>query len=446
MHALNRFTHSCPDTAAKAYLDQVKLLEDINPDDEAEGHTDALADRLRTDALDSIGHLQRKFAKSLRLPALQGANEWDTTQTAHSRLLRGHNLSVTALTITGDDRIVYSVSKDGVVIAHDIETGARSRFPHLPPKASRTEDTAGNAAEWVRPNARQASRTSLLAATVSEDGLYLATGGGDRKVHIWDAKNQELITSFPGHKDAVTGLAFRQGTHQLYSCSLDRSVKLWSLDDMAYVDTLFGHQAEVLCIDAPRGERALTSGADRTCRLWKIPEESQLIFRSHCLTVESCACVTGGEWVTGSADGSIQLWATTKKKAVHTVQNAHSDPAASHTIGQGTANVGAGGVAGVVSSWVGAVASCRGSDLVASGAGDGVIRFWGIGEGKAAGLHALQPLGGLPARGFVNGLKIAKSGKYVAAAIGQEPRMGRWSKDSKARNGVLIHQLELEST
>jgi WD40 repeat protein len=51
--------------------------------------------------------------------------------------------------------------------------------------------------------------------------------------------------AFPGHKDAVTGLAFREGTHQLFSASLDRSVKIWSLDDMAYVDTLFGHQSEV---------------------------------------------------------------------------------------------------------------------------------------------------------------------------------------------------------
>lgn len=49
--------------------------------------------------------------------------------------------------------------------------------------------------------------------------------------------------ALPGHKDAVTCLAFRDGTHELYSGSLDRSIKLWSLDDMAYVDTLFGHQA-----------------------------------------------------------------------------------------------------------------------------------------------------------------------------------------------------------
>lgn len=40
----------------------------------------------------------------------------------------------------------------------------------------------------------------------------------------------------------VSGLSFRPGTHTLYSCSYDRTVKIWSLDDAAYVDSLFGHQ------------------------------------------------------------------------------------------------------------------------------------------------------------------------------------------------------------
>ena len=56
-------------------------------------------------------------------------------------------------------------------------------------------------------------------------------------------------------------------------------LQVWSLDDRAYVDTLFGHQADVLGIDARRAERVLTVGADHTCRVWKIPEESQLIYR-----------------------------------------------------------------------------------------------------------------------------------------------------------------------
>lgn len=80
-------------------------------------------------------------------------------------------------------------------------------------------------------------------------------------------------------RDVVSGLVFREGTHELFSASFDRTVKIWSLDDGAYVDSLFGHQAEVYAVDALRQERVVTSGNDHTCRVWKIPEESQLIFR-----------------------------------------------------------------------------------------------------------------------------------------------------------------------
>lgn len=38
-------------------------------------------------------------------------------------------------------------------------------------------------------------------------------------------------------------------------------------------------QLQVLAVDALRAERVLTSGQDHTCRVWKVPEESQLIFR-----------------------------------------------------------------------------------------------------------------------------------------------------------------------
>lgn len=34
----------------------------------------------------------------------------------------------------------------------------------------------------------------------------------------------------------------REGTHTLFSASFDRTVKLWSVDDRAYMDSLYGHQ------------------------------------------------------------------------------------------------------------------------------------------------------------------------------------------------------------
>ena len=49
---------------------------------------------------------------------------------------------------------------------------------------------------------------------------------------------------------------------------------------MGYVETLFGHQAPVLALDALRGETAVSAGGrDKTVRYWKVPEETQLVFR-----------------------------------------------------------------------------------------------------------------------------------------------------------------------
>ena len=52
----------------------------------------------------------------------------------------------------------------------------------------------GGRAEWVaKAAARGGGAAALLAAAVSSDGRYLAVGGGDRKVHVWDARSRQYI-------------------------------------------------------------------------------------------------------------------------------------------------------------------------------------------------------------------------------------------------------------
>lgn len=64
-------------------------------------------------------------------------------------------------------------------------------------------------------------------------------------------------------------------------------------------------------------------------------------------------------------------------------------------------------------------------------------------DAKGGSSKALAPLGGLPARGFVNSLALGRSGRLLVAGLGQEPRMGRWLRDPSAKNGVLIQPLQL---
>lgn len=66
----------------------------------------------------------------------------------------------------------------------------------------------GGHAPWVTPRARATSKVSLTAVAVSSDGALLAVGGGDRKVHLFDARSGSFIQSFPGHRYVVLHARF----------------------------------------------------------------------------------------------------------------------------------------------------------------------------------------------------------------------------------------------
>jgi ribosomal RNA-processing protein 9 len=77
-------------------------------------------------------------------------------------------------------------------------------------------------------------------------------------------------------------MAFRRGTPTLYTGSLDRTLRVYSLalGASGFVEALFGHQDSVQHLDAGRTEVAVSvGGRDRTARWWKIADETQLVFR-----------------------------------------------------------------------------------------------------------------------------------------------------------------------
>lgn len=406
------------------------------------------------------------------------------------RLRRAHGATVTAVALSADALSVFSVSKDGSLIRTDTETGKRpATAARRPPGAPATHEAAaraGKALHAVNPTAAAnaaapwaAGRrsgvaigknaasgrggSSLLAVAASDCGRWVAVGGIDGSVHAYDARTLALVRSHAGHIGAVTSLAFAPGAGaaaaaaaagvggngigadasasslpcgDLYSGGADGTVKIWSLDDGAYVDSLFGHQAAVLSLAVARG-RPVSGGADRTCRLWKVAEESQLIFRAPGQSVDAVCSVGGGggEWASGGADGALCLWSPLKKRPAAKVAAAH---------GLAAARGGSPRSSDPVRGWIGAVAASRGGDLVASGAGDGSVRLWaarGVGGGGSSSQRSLEALGSIPAPGFVNGLAVSRDARVLVAGVGPEPRLGRWSRAPSARPALVVQRL-----
>ncbi|XP_075618082.1 U3 small nucleolar RNA-interacting protein 2-like [Balearica regulorum gibbericeps] len=264
----------------------------------------------------------------------------------------------------------------------------------------------------------------VLCMAVSSDGKYLATGDRNKLIMIWDAATCKRLHIFTGHRDAVSGLSFRKGTHQLYSASHDRCVKVWNVAENAYVETLFGHQDVIAGLDSLSRECCVTAGGrDGTVRLWKIPEESQLVFYGHQGSIDCIQLINEEHMVLGADDGSVALWGLTKKKPLALARQAH----------------GVQDVRGLQQPyWISAVAALRNTDLLATGSHSASVKLWKCGEG----FRKLEPLWDIPLVGFVNSLAFSAAGDFLVVGLGQEHRLGRWWRVKEAKNSICIIPLK----
>ncbi|KAI9597165.1 WD40-repeat-containing domain protein [Syncephalis fuscata] len=405
---------------AKQYIDRLRT-ETAPGDDEVDAadlDRDIIADRLREDALESIGKLYRKVVDQLVFPVDEDK----------IKSFRGHQLSVTCVAVSSNGQYLYSGSKDGSIVKWDLF--ASKKIKVISGGRKGTKNYPGHTDQ-------------VMALAISSDDKYMASGGRDRVIHIWSVADDTLLTTFRHHKDGISGLAFRKGANQLYSASLDRSVKVWNIDQLSYIETLFGHQDVITGIDTLSKEQCITVGArDRTLRIWKIPDETQLVFRGGGTGVKKseeindkadlpiegsmdCVALLNEEYsVTGGDSGLLALWHIGRKRPLYTCPMAHGVDEESGCDQP---------------RWITAVAALPYSDLFASGSWDGSVKLWKLSDDKRSfSLHATISM-----PGFVNALQFAEFQNtkildattiQLVVGLGQEPKNGRWLRLPKAKN------------
>ncbi|XP_074661787.1 U3 small nucleolar RNA-interacting protein 2-like isoform X2 [Tubulanus polymorphus] len=392
---------------AKQYLSQLENEEKLQ-DEDREAQKDLIAHRLKQDVLEQSGRLHRYIADQFLPPEAEDIS-----------VLRAHQLPLTCLVISPDNKYIFTASKDCHIIKWNLET------------CQKIHTIKGG--KKLDPKTSAGHKSHVLCLAISSDNKFLVSGDCDKLIHVWNPENCQHIRTFTGHRDSVSGLVFRKGSHQLFSSSHDRSVKIWDLDQMAYVETLFGHQDKITAIDSLSRERAITSGGgDRSIRIWKIIEESQLVFHGHHGSIDCVSLINEQHFVSGADDNSLAVWSVMKKKPCALIRNAHSnstDDTEINTTSKPEEN------------WISAVSSLQHTDLIASGSKDGRIRLWRILDDY----RKLEPLFSVPVVGFVNSLQFASDGSFLVAAVGQEHKWGRWWRMKDAKNSLVIIRLKKKS-
>jgi autophagy-related protein 16 len=174
----------------------------------------------------------------------------------------------------------------------------------------------------------------INAVKYHRSGKYFATGGGDRKIKLWEYKDGkcEMINSLIGSNAAIASIDIDNENSLIAGTSFDFACRLWSLNehrlrmssgDLQPTHTLTGHTNKVLTGKFLGVMKIVTGSYDRTLKIWDLMQKAcikTLFAGSSCndlVTLDSQLIISG------HLDRKIRFW------------DARADPTQSEILLQG---------------------------------------------------------------------------------------------------------------
>ena len=153
-----------------------------------------------------------------------------------------------------------------------------------------------------------------FSVSFSPDGLFMATGGTDKTVRIWDARSGEVKHVIAGHTDHVWEVAFSPNSKLVASSSIDGTVKLWDVASGKPVRSMQHHYKQCLGLAFSPDGTCIAAGGGSSRRgvvvIWDISSGAQVqVIDGHAATVFDTAFSPDGRYVVSASFGkTAKVW------------------------------------------------------------------------------------------------------------------------------------------
>ena len=256
---------------------------------------------------------------------------WDINSGKVISTFAGHTFWVWSASFSPDNKRIVTAGQDGIAIVW-------------------SDDTADSTALWTNSSNVKASppftghNGPIFSAAFSADGKYVATGGDDRRVLVWQPEDikplrfenvsRDLPVTQPvkfialeGHKASVRSVSFftrgnlntdvqAGGQVLVLSGGHDNTVKVWDLQTAKEITTFRGHDSWVRAVEfAPDGKSVFSASHDNKVKRWSVNEYEEIrVLQGRSLTGHADAVLSaqfskdGKSIVTASQDRTAKRW------------------------------------------------------------------------------------------------------------------------------------------
>ena len=151
----------------------------------------------------------------------------------------------------------------------------------------------------------------VRSVAYSPDGRVIASSGDDWTLGIWDADTGEQRAQLTGHTGPVASVVYNRRGDWIASASADRTVRIWDADTGEQLRHLTPRPGALNAVAfSPDGELIACAGSDRAVWIWRIRASSDpQRLTGHASRVNAVAfSPDGGLIASAGADRSIKIW------------------------------------------------------------------------------------------------------------------------------------------